>query len=288
VLCVLAAAVVLILAIWLIPEWLNSSAGIDPASKLKVEDWLAAKNTTRTSMVALLVGMVGVGSFLLAIRSYHLARAGQVTDRYTKAVDQLGERDKPQVRVGGVYALERIARDSPPDQRAVIDVLVAHIREGRAQAPSHAPASEIPIDLAAALQVLGRLNRGDERPIYDLRELDLRGASLPGANFSHCWFDGTQLDDASLIGANLRGAVLEKASLTGAKLAGADLIRADLTGVRLDGADFLKTKVMSGQLTDRQKESVINWNLAEVYTDVGGELRLSLMHRTVAPTAGQN
>jgi hypothetical protein len=276
------------LAIWLIPEWLNSSAGVDPASKLKVEDWLAAKNTTRTSMVALLVAIVGVGSFLYTIRSYRLARAGQVTDRYTKAVDQLGENDKPQVRVGGVYALERIARDSPADQRAVIDVLVAHIREGRARARSLSLVSEIPIDIAAALQVLGRLSRGDEGPIYDLRELDLRGASLSSANFSRCWFDGTQLDDASLIGANLRGAVLEKATLTGAKLTGADLIRADLTGVPLDGADFFKTKVLSGQLTDQQKESVINWNLAEVYTDVGGELRLSVMPRTVAPTASQN
>lgn len=286
--CLLGAAAVLILAIWLIPEWLNSSADIDPASKLKVEDWLAAKNTTRTSMVALLLAIVGVGTFLYTIRSYRLTRTGQVTDRYTKAVGQLGENDKPQVRVGGVYALERIARDSPQDQRAVIDVLLAHIREGRARARSPAPPSEIPIDIAAALQVLGRLSRSDEGPIYDLRELDIRRASLSSANFSRCWLDRTQLDDASLIGANLRGAVLKEASLKGAMLAGADLIRADLTGVSLDGADFLKTKVMWGQLTDRQKKSVINWDLAEIYTDVGGKLRPSVMPQPAPPTVPQN
>jgi hypothetical protein len=286
--CLIGAAAVVILAIWLVPEWLNSSVGVDPASKLKVEDWLAAKNSTRTSMVALLLAIGGVGTFLYTIRSYRLARTGQVTDRYTKAVEQLGENDKPQVRVGGVYALERIARDSPKDQRAVIDVLVAHIREGRPRAPSPAPASEIPIDIAAALQVLGRLVPGDEGPIYDLRELDLRGASLPSANFSRCRLDGTQLDDASLIGANLRGAVLKKATLTRAKLTGADLIRADLTGVPLDGADFLKTKVMPGQLTDSQKKSVDNWSLAELYTDLGGKLRPSVTHQPVAGTVRQN
>ncbi|MGH3218423.1 MAG: hypothetical protein ACRDPY_06785 [Streptosporangiaceae bacterium] len=34
-----------------------------------------------------------------------------MTDRYTKAIEQLGH-DKLDVRIGGIYALERIARDS--------------------------------------------------------------------------------------------------------------------------------------------------------------------------------
>ena len=38
-------------------------------------------------------------------------REGQVTDRYSKAIEQLGS-DKVDVRIGGIYALERIACDS--------------------------------------------------------------------------------------------------------------------------------------------------------------------------------
>ena len=34
-----------------------------------------------------------------------------MTDRYTKAIEQLGS-DKLDVRIGGIYALERVARDS--------------------------------------------------------------------------------------------------------------------------------------------------------------------------------
>ena len=51
-----------------------------------------------------------------------------MTDRYTKAVEQLGS-DKLDVRIGGIYALERIARDSARDHPAVMEVLTAFIRE---------------------------------------------------------------------------------------------------------------------------------------------------------------
>jgi hypothetical protein len=39
-------------------------------------------------------------------------RAGAVTDRYTKAIEQLGS-DELDVCVGGIYALERVGSDSP-------------------------------------------------------------------------------------------------------------------------------------------------------------------------------
>ena len=51
-----------------------------------------------------------------------------MTDRYTKAIEQLGS-DKLDVRIGGIYALERIARDSPRDHPTVMEVLSAFIRD---------------------------------------------------------------------------------------------------------------------------------------------------------------
>ena len=47
-------------------------------------------------------------------RTYELTEQGQVTDRYTKAIEQLGSKELD-VRIGGIYALERIARDSARD-----------------------------------------------------------------------------------------------------------------------------------------------------------------------------
>ena len=49
-------------------------------------------------------------------RTHELAERGQVTDRFTKAIEQLGS-DKLDVRIGGIYALERIARDSAETTR---------------------------------------------------------------------------------------------------------------------------------------------------------------------------
>jgi hypothetical protein len=56
-----------------------------------------------------------------------------VTARYTKAIEQLGS-DRLDVRVGGIYALECIAHDSPRDHLAVLEVLAAFIREQRSRA----------------------------------------------------------------------------------------------------------------------------------------------------------
>ena len=66
---------------------------------------------------------------------------GHMTDRITKAVEQLGaektvkngddEKTVPnlEVRLGGIYALSRVARDSPRDHISIMEILCAYIRE---------------------------------------------------------------------------------------------------------------------------------------------------------------
>ena len=72
--------------------------------------------------------IVGVAGFWANVRNTNKTTAltlqGQVTDRYTKAVEQLGSKEID-VRIGGIYALERIARDSARDHPTVMEVLVA-------------------------------------------------------------------------------------------------------------------------------------------------------------------
>ena len=59
--------------------------------------------------------------------AHELAERGQVTDRFTKAIEQLGS-DKLDMRIGGIYALEQIARDSAVYHPTVMEVLTAFIR----------------------------------------------------------------------------------------------------------------------------------------------------------------
>lgn len=106
---------------------------------------LKAQNEVRTT---LLQGLAGVVLLLGAYFTYRqvansreqlahsreqlqIARQGQITERFTRAIDQLGHAQLD-VRLGGIYALERIARDSSADRAAIGEVLTAFVR-------SHAP-----------------------------------------------------------------------------------------------------------------------------------------------------
>lgn len=110
-----------------------------------------------------------------------------------KAVGQLGDDSSP-VRVGGVYALERIGHDSAKDRTTIIYVLGAFIRE-RSRVPDRE--ERPPEDLLAGIRVAGRLlQRSDV-------QLDLTEANLRNTDLSH-------LPSQQVI---LQGAVLEGAQL---------------------------------------------------------------------------
>jgi Pentapeptide repeats (8 copies) len=196
---------------------------------------------------------------------------GQITDRYTKAVDQLGHAELD-VRLGGIYALERIARDSPADRATIGEVLAAFVR-GHAPWPPRLPGqdpataasdevSELQVrapDVQASLAVLGRSGfarlrgQGDRLDLHgaDLRRARLVGAHLEGANlsFAHfgranlaeahlegAFFANAHLEEAALLDAHLEGAILFEAHLKNTMLHGAHLESADLGGAHLEGA----------------------------------------------------
>ena len=88
----------------------------------------AARDAARGRLLTLGAGLLAAGALLFTARNFTLSREGQVTDRYTKAIEQLGS-DKLDVRIGGIYALERVARDSAKDHPTIMEVLTAFIRE---------------------------------------------------------------------------------------------------------------------------------------------------------------
>lgn len=69
-----------------------------------------------------LAGLAVLAGAAFTWRQLQVSRQGQVTDRYTRAIEQLGE-DSPVVRVAGINALERIARDSAADRLTISEVL---------------------------------------------------------------------------------------------------------------------------------------------------------------------
>lgn len=83
---------------------------------------------TRTALLAGLLGIGALATFLLNSRVHKLTEQGQITERYTKAIEQLGSTGLD-VRLGGIYALERIAVDCARDHPTIAEVLSAFVRE---------------------------------------------------------------------------------------------------------------------------------------------------------------
>jgi hypothetical protein len=91
-----------------------------------------------------------------------------------------------EVRLGAIYALERIAIDSPRDHWTIMDILAAYVRQNaplRTDAP-YVEGEKPRTDIQAILTVLGRrrINLKRERPgqHLDLTKCHLDGQSSQG------------------------------------------------------------------------------------------------------------
>ena len=247
----------------------------------------AARDAARGRLLAFGAGLFAAGAlvytgrnFALSRRTFELTEQGHVTDRYTKAIEQLGS-NKLDVRIGGIYALERIARDSARDHPMVMEVLTAFVRDhSREQWPPSAddePGAEAPRymtrpDVQAAVTVIGRrrveYDRWEQIPDrvtgafrgFIPPQMDLSGASLTGAHLIRArlpYADLHQADlteailvDADLTDANLRFANLTRAYLSGADLTAADYDHANLTGVDLTDVNFDLMDLTGADFTD--------------------------------------
>jgi uncharacterized protein YjbI with pentapeptide repeats len=219
------------------------------------------------------------GLLFTAVKLYddHLAAQRQLANQvFTAAVSDLGSTNLA-IRVGGVYALVRIANESRDDHWRAVGVLTAHLRNGRpwpaspatpTSAPSGScpaypprPNPDLPMDLQAVVDALrGHENAAwDEGPL-DLAGLDLRGpavnlsgADLAHANLARAHLESTdlartRLEDATLTGARLDGATLTQADLTLARLTSACLRFAHLDGAKLEGATLLSADLWGADL----------------------------------------
>jgi uncharacterized protein YjbI with pentapeptide repeats len=214
-----------------------------------------------------------------AQETLRLTEQGQITERFTRAIEQLGATDdkgemKLEIRLGGIYALERIALDSPErDYSTVMEVLTAYVRENapwptkasnkspersfikppeRDSVSDSSPNEAAEQDEGAEQQgvepttgsprtdiqaILDILNRREENRVH---HLELQGTHLQGANLQGANLRGANLRGANLSGAGLEEAILQRTHLQGANLRGANLRGADLRGADLQEAADLR------------------------------------------------
>lgn len=229
-------ALILLAALLLVIVYLPQLV-IDPGG-LSRNDWLTHVGNLRGMILQALGGLALLGTLYFSARTLRLNRRGQLTERFTRAIEQLGS-DKLAVRLGGIYALEQIAVDSRELHWPVIEVLTAYLREhAPVDTSTDAPAAvdkRLAVDHQAIATVIGR-RRQEQDP--DGQRLELPETDLSAVRWGRAFLRGANLYRANLTGAYLRWAHLEGAGLGGTNLSNARLERAYLGGARLEGANL--------------------------------------------------
>jgi Pentapeptide repeats (8 copies) len=241
------------------------------------KDRITLQNNIRTTLIQAIGGFVLLAGGYLTWKSIQVNREGQITERFGRAIDQLAS-STLHARLGGIYALERIASNSVRDQEPVMEVLTAFIRtrsnEDQEEPAAHRFYGSGPMeDVHAALRVIARRNQSDQEDNNkrldltrsnlafahllqaDLTRVDLTEAQLQSANLTQtrlrdAWLVLANLEKASLQEADLRGALLVKANLKNANMRGARLDRAVLNRAQVAGADFTGASMIGTAIKD--------------------------------------
>lgn len=138
----------------------------------------------------------------------------RVTELYTKAVEQIGS-DKAPVRLGGLYALERLGQDNPKQRQTIVNVLCAYLRmpfkapktglRGKTGAELEDEDPELQVRLAA--QELLKTHLSHDAPGYwPGMSVDLQRAVLVDFRLSGCTLDAADFSRVKFVGAvHIRG-----------------------------------------------------------------------------------
>jgi len=247
----------MVFVLWKVPKWQLEG------EKLQAERRIQLENDLRKTLAQIMGGaFVLLGGYLAWRRVTALERTvavtqeGQITERFTRAIQLLGDRANLEVRLGGIYALERIAKDSPKDHWTIMEVLTAYVREkspwkGNPSSGQDGPPYKPAPDIQSILTVIGRRTleyEKDEDRTMNLMETDLRGVGLIGAHLEGVGFFGTHLEGAGLYRTHLERAVLVETHFEGARMCethfeGAFLLASHLEGADLRGSHFERARL---------------------------------------------
>lgn len=124
---VTVTSAVVIVWLWIIAS--QAKPGTDQAT--------ARLDAVRTGLAAGAGAGAAVGLVLAFRRQHHQeiitvltdldATERRITELYTRATEQLGS-DKAPVRLGGLYAFERLAQDNPIHRQTIVNVICAYLR----------------------------------------------------------------------------------------------------------------------------------------------------------------
>jgi len=258
---------VVILIVWKVPVF-----QVARSKSLTEDNRFDRENEARKTLAQIIGGVFVLAGLYSSVQTFDLSRQGQITDRFTKAIDQLGAssdgKPKLEVRLGGIFALERIARDSERDHQVIMEVLATYVRQN--SSPRQVPGAKeqhdpppLQADTQAIMNVFGRRDPKYDSEFIDLTKAYLYRAHLAGSRVPWGLFGGADLRDAycleadfrnaNFTAADLRFAHLEDANLSHAQFRNAHLAEASLEGADLSDADLTQWQLDGTSGDDRTK-----------------------------------
>jgi hypothetical protein len=238
---------------------------------LKVEDRVRLKIEIIKTAASILGGVFFLATLYFSWQNLVVSQERHRTDLFTKAIEQLGSKQL-EVKLGGIYALERIARDSEKDHWTIMEVLTAYVRENapwppqsRSQSRKELPWVKIK-DQETSAPEKGKGEEGKE-VIWNIRDFllyqkdkekrikpdtDIQAILTVIGRRQRRFREGEDqrldLRETDLRGADLRHAHLERAILQKAHLEMANLMYANLEGAELyrahlEGANLERTNL---------------------------------------------
>jgi uncharacterized protein YjbI with pentapeptide repeats len=202
-----------------------------------------------------------------------------ITERFTRSIEQLGNKEET-IRIGGIYALERIANDSPRDGWTIMEVLSSFVRGKQSiKGQDLDGLPTIRTDSQAALTAINRRQTDLEitsqyldLSLSNLTEANLVGANLDRAKLSNSVLMKADLREASLNLANLSHANLNGANLTKVQLEHANLIQADLSNTNLSSANLHEANLNKANLNNAILDGTILTNASLGNTNLTGAI----------------
>ena len=202
-------------------------------------------------------------TYLNALLDRQVAQERLVTDRFAKAVEQIGS-SKEEVVIGGIYSLERIAKDSPKDQWTIMEVLTAFVRKNSPIKPKIQELQEgleekvkalekvypVDIQIQAALTVIGRRELKRDYTPDETSELNTKRIDLSNTNLSSVYLRDANLSKAYLFSTDFIGADLRDANLSSAYLRDVNLFSAYLFSANFRDANLRDVNLSSAYLRD--------------------------------------
>src|SRR5260370_18947061 len=197
----LGLAVVAFFLIFRLPGFHLAEFKPDPG---KPNDRIRLENEIRTSYIQMLGGLLVLAGVVFGYINLRTLQEGQLTERFTRAIEKLGNNNFS-IRLGGIFSLERIARESNRVHQAVMEILGAY-----AQAHSNDPGRREYIQ--AVMFVIGRRNVKHEKssaaPGLNLAGANLTMLDLSVGNYEQMSFVGARFSAARLAGTRFNNADL--------------------------------------------------------------------------------